>query len=164
MQSTLNSGGDAPSPSGSEEIWAQLAPLLDDAMNQLGETDRAALVLRYFQNKTAREIAVALRMEEEAAQKRVARALEKLRRLFAKRGVDSTADAITGAISANSIQIAPAGLGGSGDGSGERSGGGQFNLNPCERSIENYGMDKSENGGGYRDGFNSGSRNDGNGG
>src|ERR1035438_1641012 len=79
MQSILNSGGDAPSPSTSEEIWAQLAPLLDDALNQLGETDRAALVLRYFQNKTAREIAAALRMEEEAAQKRVARALEKLR-------------------------------------------------------------------------------------
>ena len=63
MQSTLNSGGDAPSPSTGEEIWAQLAPLLDDALNQLGETDRAALVLRYFQNKTAREIAAALRME-----------------------------------------------------------------------------------------------------
>ena len=112
MQSTLNSGSDAPSPSGREEIWTQLAPLLDDAMNQLGETDRAALVLRYFENKTAREIATALRMEEEAAQKRVARALEKLRRLFAKHGVNSPADAITGAISANSIQIAPAALAG----------------------------------------------------
>ncbi len=110
MQSTLNSGGDASSPSTSEEIWAQLAPLLDDAMNQLGETDRAALVLRYFENKTAREIATALRVEEEAAQKRVARALEKLRRLFARRGVNSPADAITGAISANSIQVAPVGL------------------------------------------------------
>ena len=110
MQSTLNSGGDAPSPSTSEEIWMQLAPLLDDAMNQLGETDRAALVLRYFENKTAREIAAALQMEEEAAQKRVARALEKLRRLFAKHGVNSPADAITGAISANSIQVAPAAL------------------------------------------------------
>ncbi|MGA2853824.1 MAG: sigma-70 family RNA polymerase sigma factor, partial [Verrucomicrobiota bacterium] len=110
MQSTLNSGGDAPSPSTSEEIWAQLAPLLDDALNQLGETDRAALVLRYFENKTAREIAAALQMEEEAAQKRVARALDRLRRLFAKHGVNSPADAITGAIAANSIQIAPTGL------------------------------------------------------
>ena len=110
MQSNLNGGGDALSPSGSEEIWAQLAPLLDDALNQLGETDRTALVLRYFQNKTAREIAAALRMEEEAAQKRVARALEKLRRLFAKHGVNSPADAITSSIAAHSIQMAPAGL------------------------------------------------------
>ena len=110
MQSTLNSGGDAPSPSTGEEIWAQLAPLLDDALNQLGETDRAALVLRYFENKTAREIAMALRMEEEAAQKRVARALEKLRAIFAKRGVTLTPTDIAGTVAANSVQAAPAGL------------------------------------------------------
>ena len=79
-------------------------------MNQLGETDRAALVPRYFENKTAGEIAATLRVEEKAAQKRMARALKKLRRLFARRGVNSTADAITGAITANSIQVAPAGL------------------------------------------------------
>jgi hypothetical protein len=110
MQSTLNSGGDAPSPSTSEEIWAQLAPLLDDALNQLGETDRAALVLRYFENKTVCEIAAALRMEEEAAQKRVARALEKLRAIFVKRGVMLTATAIAETVAANSVKAAPAGL------------------------------------------------------
>ena len=110
MQSTLNSSGDAPSPSSSEEVWQQLAPLLDDAMHQLGEKDRTALVLRYFENKTAREIAAALRIGEEAAQKRLARALEKLRQLFAKHGVDSTAAAITSSIAANSIQLAPVDL------------------------------------------------------
>jgi RNA polymerase sigma factor (sigma-70 family) len=110
MQSTLNSGGDAPSPSTGEEIWQQLAPLLDDALNQLGETDRAALVLRYFENKTAREIAAALRMEEEAAQKRVARALEKLRAIFAKRGVTLTPTDIAGTVAANSVKAAPPGL------------------------------------------------------
>jgi len=110
MQSNLSRGGDAPSPSGKDEIWAQLAPLLDDALNQLGETDRAALVLRYFENKTAREIAAVLRMEEEAAQKRVARALEKLRAIFAKRGVMLTPTDIAGTVTANSVQAAPAGL------------------------------------------------------
>ena len=110
MQSTLNSCGDASSPTIDEEIWAQLAPLLDDALNQLGETDRAALVLRYFENKTAREIAGALRMEEEAAQKRVARALEKLRAIFAKRGVTLTPTDIAGTVTANSVKAAPAGL------------------------------------------------------
>jgi RNA polymerase sigma factor (sigma-70 family) len=102
MQSTLNQP-DA-------DTWAQLAPLLDDAMAQLGETDRAALVLRYFENKTMREIAGALRMEEAAAQKRVARALEKLRALFAKRGVTLSATIIAGAVTANSVQAAPIGL------------------------------------------------------
>jgi RNA polymerase sigma factor (sigma-70 family) len=92
------------------DAWSQLAPLLDDALNQLGETDRAALVLRYFENKTAREIAEALRMEENAAQRRVTRALEKLRAIFVKRGVALSGAVITGAISANSIQAAPVAL------------------------------------------------------
>jgi RNA polymerase sigma factor (sigma-70 family) len=104
MQSILNQ------PDTDTEAWAQLAPLLDDALAELGETDRAALVLRFFENKTAREIAGALRMEEAAAQKRVARALEKLRAIFVKRGVTLTATVIAGAVAANSVQAAPAGL------------------------------------------------------
>jgi RNA polymerase sigma factor (sigma-70 family) len=102
MQSTLNHP-DA-------DAWAQLAPLLDEAMASLSETDRAALVLRFFENKTAREIAGALRMGEAAAQKRVARALEKLRALFVKRGVTLAATVIAGAVAANSVQAAPARL------------------------------------------------------
>src|SRR5208283_5015031 len=102
MQSILNEPEDG--------AWKQLAPLLDSAMAELGETDRAALVLRYFENKTAREIAAALRMEEEAAQKCVARALEKLRAIFVKRGVTLTATVIAGVVAANSVQAAPAGL------------------------------------------------------
>ena len=92
------------------DAWAQLVPLLDDALAELGETDRTALVLRFFERKTAREIAGALRMEEAAAQKRVARALEKLRALFVKRGVTLAATAIAGAVAANSVQAAPVGL------------------------------------------------------
>jgi RNA polymerase sigma factor (sigma-70 family) len=112
MQSTLNEP-DLSRRSETEadaDAWTQLAPLLDEAMASLGETDRAALVLRYFENKTAREIAEALRMEEEAAQKRVARALEKLRAIFVKRGVALTPTDITNTVSANSVQAAPAGL------------------------------------------------------
>jgi RNA polymerase sigma factor (sigma-70 family) len=103
MQSTLNEPQ-------ADEAWTQLAPLLDDAMAELGETDRTALVLRYFENKTAREIAAALRMEENAAQKRVARALEKLRAQFVKRGMTLTVTVIAGAVAANSVQATPVGL------------------------------------------------------
>jgi RNA polymerase sigma factor (sigma-70 family) len=92
------------------DAWTQLAPLLDEAMASLGETDRAVLAMRYFENKTAREIAAALRMEENAAQRRVTRALEKLRAIFAKRGVTLTATVIAGTVAANSVQAAPAGL------------------------------------------------------
>lgn len=112
MEATLNlPDADALSRrSEAEADWAQLAPLLDDALAELGETDRTALVLRYFENKTAREIAEALRLGEDAAQKRVARALEKLRARFVKRGVTLTATVIAGAVAANSVLAAPVGL------------------------------------------------------
>jgi RNA polymerase sigma factor (sigma-70 family) len=102
MQSTLNESSSA--------VWEQLAPLLDEAMASLGDTDRNALALRFFENKTAREIAHALKLNEEAAQKRIARALEKLRKFFTKRGVTISAAMMAGAISENSIQAAPIGL------------------------------------------------------
>src|ERR1017187_6120622 len=90
--------------------WEQIAPLLDEAMGRLGETDRNAVVLRFFENKTAQEVAAALKLTEAAAHKRVNRALERLRKFFTKRGVTSTVAVIAGAISANSVQAAPAAL------------------------------------------------------
>ena len=90
--------------------WERISPLLDEAMAGLSERDRSALVLRFFENKTASEIAAALKVNEEAAQKRVTRALEKLKRAFGKRGVGSTTAIIAEAIAANSVQAAPAGL------------------------------------------------------
>jgi uncharacterized protein (TIGR03435 family) len=104
MQSTLdeNSAPDA--------VWQQLAPLLDEAMARLGARDRDALVLRYFQNKSLAEVGAALGLEERTAQKRVARALEKLRVRLVKRGVTLTATVIAGAVAANSVQAAPVAL------------------------------------------------------
>jgi RNA polymerase sigma factor (sigma-70 family) len=90
--------------------WARMEPLLDEAMASLGETDRAVLALRYFQNKTAAEIGQAMNLNEEAAKKRANRALDKLRKFFGQRGVASTSAAIAAAIAANSVQSAPAGL------------------------------------------------------
>jgi RNA polymerase sigma factor (sigma-70 family) len=102
MQSTLNEP--------EADTWAQVAPLLDDAMAQLGETDRAALVLRFFENKAVAEVAAALRVSEGAAQRRVLRAVEKLRSWFTRRGVVVPAAVLTVAISANSVQAVPAAL------------------------------------------------------
>ena len=90
--------------------WEQIAPLLDEAMGWLGETDRNAIVLRFFENKTARQVAAALKLNEAAAHKRVDRALEKLHRYFARRGVSSTTAILAGAISAHSVQAAPVAL------------------------------------------------------
>jgi hypothetical protein len=68
------------------------------------------LALRYFENQTAAEIGHTLKLNEEAAKKRVSRALEKLHRFFNKRGISSTTAIIAGEISAHSLQVAPVGL------------------------------------------------------
>src|SRR5215467_842152 len=90
--------------------WEQIAPLLDEAMGRLGEQDRNAIVLRFFENRAPQEVAGALKLNEVTARKRVSRALEKLRNFFAKRGVVLTTAIIAGAISGNSVQAAPIAL------------------------------------------------------
>ena len=103
MQSTLK---EPESPA-----WRQIAPLLEEAMGSLGEADRNAVVLRYFENKSAAEIGGALNLNEAAAHKRVHRALEKLRKFFTRRGIALSATALAGAVSANAVSAAPAGAG-----------------------------------------------------
>ena len=90
------------------ELWTQIMPLLEDAMGDLGEKDRNALALRFFEGKTFQEIGAAFRVSENAARKRTDYALEKLRAYFFKRGVTSTTGSIAAAMSANSVHAAPA--------------------------------------------------------
>jgi len=97
-------------PDATADVWQQLAPLLDHAMDLLSERDRAPLVLRYFENRSWREVATLMQVTEDTAQKRATRALEKLRKLFVKRGVFLTAAIIAGTVSANSVQAAPVGM------------------------------------------------------
>jgi uncharacterized protein (TIGR03435 family) len=87
-----------------------MSPLLDEALATLGETDRQAVLLRFFENKSLAEVGGHLDTGEDTARKRIARALEKLHRYFSKRGVSSTTTIIAEAISANSVQAAPVAL------------------------------------------------------
>ncbi|HKQ40638.1 MAG TPA: sigma-70 family RNA polymerase sigma factor [Verrucomicrobiae bacterium] len=90
--------------------WTNIEPLLDEAMHALNDTDRTAVLLRYFENKSLREVGSRLGMSENAAQKRLCRALERLRDFFAKRGVTVATSGLVVSISANAIQAAPIGL------------------------------------------------------
>ncbi|MGZ5517827.1 MAG: RNA polymerase sigma factor, partial [Limisphaerales bacterium] len=103
MQNELHATAD-------DKVWEQLKPLLEDAMGNLGDKDRAAVVLRFFGGKSFAEVATACGVSENAAKKRVSHGLDKLHRYFSKRGVSSTAATIIAAISTNSVQAAPAGL------------------------------------------------------
>jgi hypothetical protein len=94
--------------SDTQTVWSKLAPILEENMARLRDRDRDALVLRFFENKSIREIATTLGLDERAAQKRVQRALEKLRGSFTRRGITFSAALISSAIAANSVSAAPA--------------------------------------------------------
>jgi RNA polymerase sigma factor (sigma-70 family) len=109
MQSQFEqSPDDVSGRSGAElETWRQIAPWLDAAMAGLGRKDHDALVLRFFRNRNFAEVGAVLGASEDAAKMRVSRALEKLRKFFAKHGVSSTTATLAGSISVNAVQAAP---------------------------------------------------------
>ncbi len=90
--------------------WMQIEPMLDEAMVSLEELDRTALLLRYFENKSLREVGDAIGASEDAAQKRVSRALDRLREFFAERKVGVGAAVLAALVSANAVQAAPVAL------------------------------------------------------
>lgn len=94
-------------PCPADSIWDQLAPLLDDAVAQLPEKDRAAVLLRFFENKGLREVGAALGLNEDAAQKRVTRALDKLRIFFQRRGVALSGAVLADTLSSQAVTAAP---------------------------------------------------------
>jgi RNA polymerase sigma factor (sigma-70 family) len=110
MQNMNATANDLSRQSGTAADWTQIEPLLDDAMAALDETDRTAILLRYFENKNLREVGESLKISDDAAQKRVSRAVEKLREFFSKRKITIGAGGFVVLISANAVQSAPIGL------------------------------------------------------
>jgi RNA polymerase sigma factor (sigma-70 family) len=92
--------------------WDQLRPLLDEVMDQLGQRDREAVLLRFFAHRSFSEIGQALNVTEDAARMRVDRAIEKLRAMLARRGATSTGAALGLMLSSQAATAAPAGIAG----------------------------------------------------
>jgi RNA polymerase sigma factor (sigma-70 family) len=90
--------------------WKTLAPLLDDAIAQLGELDRSALLLRFFQNRSFDEVGRALGMSDDTAQKRVSRCILKLRRILGRRGVSVPLVTLSSLAGTHGAQFAPGDL------------------------------------------------------
>ena len=99
-----------PQTNETEAGWKQIAPLLDGAINQLPERDRAVILLRFFGTKSAREIGAALRVSEEAAQKRITRAVDRLRQIFVRNGVTLSAATLATILASNATAAVPPGL------------------------------------------------------
>ncbi len=90
--------------------WEDVAPVLDGAVAQLGKADRQALVLRYFEQKSLRDVGQAMGLSEDAAKKRVSRAVYKLRGLMMKDKVTMPALALGLLLGNNAVQAAPTDL------------------------------------------------------
>jgi RNA polymerase sigma factor (sigma-70 family) len=98
----------AVSPQETDEFWGQISPHLDGAMEHLKESDRNAIVLRFFNNRSLGEVAVNLGISEEAAKKRVSRALDKLRILLARQGITGSSSLLSATLAASAVQPTPA--------------------------------------------------------
>ena len=126
-----------------EPEWARLAPVLDEALARLGEKERNAILMRFFEGRTAPEAATALAVNESALKARVSRGLEKMRKFFARHGISAFGNR--------------AGRGVGGEPGAGRSGGAgfirrrfgrnpgnrghSFNLNPHQNDHEHNEMD-----------------------
>jgi RNA polymerase sigma factor (sigma-70 family) len=95
-----------------DEAWQRISPLLDEGLEALKEKERSAILLRFFHDKTLHETAHALGINEEAAKKRVARALEKLKVFFERRGFKISVVVLGTTMASNAVQAAPAALAG----------------------------------------------------
>jgi RNA polymerase sigma factor (sigma-70 family) len=93
-----------------EDPWKQIYPLLDEAVSKLRRADRDALVLRYLENMSLEQVGASLGLTERAAQKRVARSVEKLRLALKRRGVTLSATVVAGAVSTHAVEAAPNGV------------------------------------------------------
>jgi RNA polymerase sigma factor (sigma-70 family) len=98
-------------PEANQTDWQSIAPVLDDAIGALGAKDRNAIILRFFENKSFRQIGVALDLNEDSARMRVSRAVEKLRSLLVQKKVAVGTGKLADLLAAHSVTAAaPAAL------------------------------------------------------
>ena len=96
----------------SAENLKQVAPVLDEAIEQLNTEDRTAILLRFFEQQDFRSIGAAIGSNEDAARMRVTRALDKLQVLLKERGVGVSAAALAAVLAGEAVSAAPTGLAG----------------------------------------------------
>ena len=90
--------------------WDTLHTLIDEAMNELAEADRDVILLRFFHGLDFRAVGLELNISDDTAQKRVTRALERLRRSLVQRGVAPSVTVLGALIVSNAVAAPPAGL------------------------------------------------------
>jgi RNA polymerase sigma factor (sigma-70 family) len=93
-----------------DQFWPEVESLLDDAMLSLRQRDRTAILLRYFEGQSIREVSNALGSTEAATGQRLARALDRLRRYFAVHGAPVPLAGLAATITRHAITPPPSTL------------------------------------------------------
>ncbi|HTW94510.1 MAG TPA: sigma-70 family RNA polymerase sigma factor, partial [Tepidisphaeraceae bacterium] len=86
---------------------ADLSAYLDAALARLSSRDRDAIVLRYIQQKSLDEVGAAVGISQGAAQKRVTRGLDKLRKILGGSGITLSAAALAERLGQTQTLAAP---------------------------------------------------------
>lgn len=97
-------------PENDESLWERISPVLDHCLSKLGEADRHALLLRFFQDKSLAEVGAALGIAEDAARKRVSRAVDRLHALLTQNGAEVPAESLSPLLVGRSANTVPNGL------------------------------------------------------
>jgi len=98
-------------PEDNEAVWERLEPHLDQVVAALSEPERAAILMRFYEKKPLLEVGRRLGISEDAAKKRVSRAVDKLRALLVRRGVAVSGTMLVAVLTEKTVQAAPAALG-----------------------------------------------------
>lgn len=99
-----------PSGADTEGLWERISPVLDDCLSRMAEGDRRAIWLRFFEEKSLAEVGETMGIAEDAARKRVSRAITKLQGLLARHGAEIDADDLPPVLGSRAAALAPAGL------------------------------------------------------
>src|ERR1041385_3074122 len=93
-----------------DSLLQSLGGELDEGLLGLRDVDRQALILRYFEGQSHREIGVLLGAREDAVRMRITKALGQLTRFFRRRGYPVVVVGTTAALLTSAAKAAPAGL------------------------------------------------------
>ena len=94
----------------SEPLWEQVRPVLEDALDGISRNERDAIMLRFFEDRSLREVGAELNISEEAARKRVDRGLEQLRKLLARQGIATSSGLLSATLATHAVQSPPPGF------------------------------------------------------
>jgi RNA polymerase sigma factor (sigma-70 family) len=109
-QSALSMSAGTVFPDGDAAVWERIVPHLDEAVAALSEPEHTAILLRFYEKKRLHEIGEQLGIGEEAAKKRVSRAVDRLRTFLTQRGVAIGATVLAGLLTERTVEAAPGAL------------------------------------------------------